>query len=197
MLVFLICPLQISIPLLILADVLWIHYRDPAYDPEWYLHQGITQYGKPNSFICCPYKLLEMMDNFPARNAVGLVLCKNMNIGTSALYFFRKKKYNSFYLILGLVCGAHISIFNTIEEHCGNTISKHWFIWLWYLFSDCGHYWMLIEKKRTGMGPVCGYLFSQCMLNVCHSVVQSMDLDALSGALCLRLSMDPVFCGVA
>lgn len=65
MLVFLIYPLQISIPLLVLADVLWIDYHDPAYDPEWYLHHGITQYRKPNSFLHCPYKLLEMMDNFP------------------------------------------------------------------------------------------------------------------------------------
>jgi len=73
MLVRHICLLQISIPLLISAHVLWIHYCDP----EWYLHHGITQYGKPNSFMRCPYKLLEMMDNFPPRRCLfmHLVYC--------------------------------------------------------------------------------------------------------------------------
>lgn len=37
---------MISIPLLILAGILWIHCHDPAYGPEWYLHHEITQYGK-------------------------------------------------------------------------------------------------------------------------------------------------------
>lgn len=55
--------------------------------------------------------------------------------------------------------------------------------WLWSLLDA-------YREERMETGPVQGYLSSPCMLNsVPVSDLESMDLDALSGALCLRLSM--------